>query len=531
MINLLSNLYFKPSAGREFGGLFLGALFICLSFPPFNLSFLAWFSLLPLFFLFERESGFWPAWIRSYLFLLIAHTTTLYWICFSTVAGGVLAILVNPVFMMIPVTLFLLLRQFLTGWHQLALLGGLWIFGEYFLSLWELAFPWMLLSNTQFLFSPVLQWASIGGAWLVSGWVFLFNLLVYPIIKSVLSGKQVTHQDVQFPVFAVCGIILAGYLIGEADIPQTGRIQAAVVQPNVDPWIKWDQDLENYEQLMALSRKVIEQDSTVRLIVWPETAVGFYLLDPRGEFIRKEMEDYTASHHTAILTGFPHISYYEDSLTAPPSARWSRMSQKYYHHYNAATLIDGYEPAHAYSKISLVPFAERVPWVDSVPFMKDLRFNLSGLGGWGKGRDTTNFKLAGTEGAVFPSAICYESAFPELIGRFTSKGATFLTVITNDGWWGNTSGYHQHFEFSRLRAIENRRWVVRSANNGISGFIDEKGNVISSTGYWTEQTLTATVGLISEQSVYQKTGNWFPWLALFLSAGLLATGLFRRIKQ
>lgn len=529
MQSFFKSLFIEPKAGKEFLGYFLGGLFWCLSFPPFNLSFLGWVSLLPLFFLFKRNEGFGTTWVKTYLYLLITHTLTVYWICFSTFAGGMGAILVNPIFLMIPVTIWLMVRNRIKSEAlSLVLLLFLWIVGEYFLSLWELAFPWMLLANGQYLISPLLQWASVGGAWMVSAFVFAFNILFYFLAQSWIHDRPITNKIRLLITFSVLMPVLIGFFIGQEKLPAVGKLKAGIIQPNVDPWIKWDKDLENYEQLMKLSDSLIQIDTSVNLIVWPETAISYYLLDDRGAFIRREMETFSSEHHTAILTGYPHIFYYEDSLSAPPSARWSRMSQKYYHNYNAATVIDGITEPHFYGKISLVPFAERVPWVDSVPFMKDLRFNLAGLGGWGKGKDTSNYVLARNPKAVFPSAICYESAFPEQIRTFVKKGATFLTVITNDGWWGNTSGYHQHFEFSRLRAIENHRWVVRSANNGISGFIDPHGNVIQSTDYWTERILSQEIDLISDHTLYQVFGDWFPQLLFVLSLGIMGLVLVRK---
>lgn len=532
MKNFLAKYFISPSAVNEFILFLITGLFWCLSFPPFKFSFLSWFMLVPFFFMLNRENQNKIIIGKTYLFLLISHVLTLYWICFSTVMGGVLAILVNPLFMMFPIFIWLFFRKKIASeFIQLLVLALLWIAFEWLLSLWELAFPWMILGNTQFLFSVELQFASVGGVFLISFFVFLFNIIFYFILKEWILSEKPHVKNWLFSLgFLFIFILFAGFFLTTQTEHPIGKLTAGIIQPNIDPWEKWDSDNEanQVDQMENQTRKLAVQDSTLRLVIWPETAVPFYLLEGSDNVFRNSLVRLSNEKNLAIATGFPHLQIYDDSTFAPPSARYSDWRKKYYQHFNAATVIDKNNIPVAYGKICLVPFAERVPWIDAYPFMKDLRFNLAGLGGWGKGLDTINFKLSSDADAIFPTAICYESAFPDLIKSFTQKGATFLTIITNDGWWGNTSGYHQHFEFSRMRAIENHRWIVRSANNGISGFIDPKGNVIEQTEYWKQTELSHQIELYDSETLYVKFGNWFPKLCLILSAVLVGWSFFKK---
>lgn len=531
MITTIRSILFPGPEGPTWKVMIAGALCWVLSFPPFNLSFLAPGLMFPVFAILTSTRSNWKKAGEMYVYLLLAHSLTLYWICFSTLAGGVLAILVNPVFMMIPVSFWLLTRSFVTHRLQLAYLGTLWIGFEYLLSLWELAFPWMLLGHSQFLFAWILQWASVGGVWLISLVVFLAAWWVWELnITHQRTGtwsKSLLYAGVAGILFILAG----GWLLSGQTIPETGTVRAAVIQPNVDPWAKWDGDNEyqNLVQLTRMTRSAVLIDSSIQLAIWPETSVSFYLLADRGRWALDDIRLLSKETGIQVATGYPHVTYFDDSTKAPASARFSRGQGRYYLHYNAATLIDSGQNQIPYGKMMLVPFAERVPWVDSVPFMKDLRFNLAGLGGWGKGQDTVVFSLSGSDSVRFPLAICYESAFPHLIREFTLRGATVLAVITNDGWWGHTSGYSQHFEFSRLRAIENRRWVIRSANNGISGFINPHGKVIRQSEFWTEDILIEKAGLVETRSLFVRWGHWVPVSLLIIGFLLIPIGVFSRL--
>lgn len=528
---MIQKFFFNKTASNEFLLILFSALCYALSFPPFNVSILAWFMFIPIFHFILSEPNRLQIFVRLYLWLLISHVFIVYWICYSTIGGGILAIVFNPLFMMTPVVIYLFTSHKLKSTAlKIMIFSLLWISFEYFQTQWELSFPWLILGNSQYLFSYEMQWASLGGTWILTFFVLFFNVLGFYLLQFYLNESKIKTPIVITYISMIMLIFTGGYYLKNQKPAINATSVIGIVQPNIDPWKKWDSDQEvnNFDQLLEQSTKLLDNTNHPDLIIWPETAVPFYLLSDRGNVFYQSLVRFSLENKVAIATGFPNLFIYEDSAVAPPSARFSEWRQKYYHHFNAATLIDGNLTPRSYNKINLVPFAERVPWIDLYPKFKDARFNLAGLGGWGKGQDTINFQLSNNPRIIFPTAICYESAFPDLIRTFSKKGASFISVITNDGWWDETSGYKQHFQFSRLRAIENRKWIVRSANNGISGFIDPFGDVVYQTDFWTQTEIKHQIELISEQSFYVRYGNWLPLLA-FITAIILI--IYGRIKS
>jgi apolipoprotein N-acyltransferase len=156
-----------------------------------------------------------------------------------------------------------------------------------------------------------------------------------------------------------------------------------------------------------------------------------------------------------------------------------------------------------------------------------------GISGWGKGRDTVLFEVQRASGppAKFGAMICYESAFPDFVRQFTRNGAEFLVVITNDSWWGNTSGAYQHVGMASLRAVENRRWIVHCANGGISAFVDPLGRVHHATSMYTSVKLWETITLQRQIPFYVRSGDVFAQGCLGSSGVLLVIAFVRKARR
>ena len=171
------------------------------------------------------------------------------------------------------------------------------------------------------------------------------------------------------------------------------------------------------------------------------------------------------------------------------------------------------------NKSQLTPGVEAIPeWMG---FMKNYSITMGIARGTLKTDDEA--KVMTFDGHKIGAAICYESAFGEYVSQFCKKGADLLFVITNDGWWGHTPGYRQHFEFSKLRAIENRRCVARSANTGRSGFINQRGDVLQRTHYWEPDAIKATLKANDKVTFYAKHGDYLSRIAVYLTFVLLIT--------
>jgi len=203
---------------------------------------------------------------------------------------------------------------------------------------------------------------------------------------------------------------------------------------------------------------------------------------------------------------------------------------RFFETYNASMmLLPGNGTPQIYRKMRLVPFAERVPYVDYLPWLGHLTFSLAGINGWGKGRDTTIMKLHSSRNVQVKIAniICYESIFPGLVTEFVRKGAQVLTLVTNDGWYATSYGPYQHLAIGRIRCIENRRAMARCANTGLTVVIDKYGRIIAEIPWWQEQTLTTEVPLENSLTFYTTNPDLLPKAALALSALLFLIAFFK----
>jgi apolipoprotein N-acyltransferase len=312
-------------------------------------------------------------------------------------------------------------------------------------------------------------------------------------------------------------------------------IRVGIIQSNVDPWEKWGKGVSGYETIrryLSMTADLLRDSSSSvpQLVLWPETAIPYYVLTERNSLLRGELQAAVNSLGAAVLTGLPNAVYYTDSTAAPPSAKRDRITGERYDSFNAAALFQpGVKEIPWYGKMKMVPFAERIPYADFFAFADFLRWNV-GIGGWQIGRDTVVFTHQAT-GARFATVICYESVYPDFVASFVRKGAEFLTIITIDSWWGRMSGAFQHQQFALLRAIENRRWVARCAVGGISCFIDPYGRAHQKTELFTVARLSAGIERLTELSFYTRHGDWLPVIAVVFSAMFLAAGVGKRFYQ
>jgi len=185
-------------------------------------------------------------------------------------------------------------------------------------------------------------------------------------------------------------------------------------------------------------------------------------------------------------------------------------------------LLPGESNVQVYRKMRLVPFGERVPYSEYLPWLERLSFSLSGISSWQQGREATVMTVRGNDGKPFRIAniICYESIFPGLVAQFVSGGAELLTLVTNDGWYGTSYGPWQHAAIGRLRCIENRRSMARCANTGVTLCYDSYGRTIAETEWWQPTVLTADAPLESGMTFYTSHPDLFPKGCLAVVAAL-----------
>jgi apolipoprotein N-acyltransferase len=206
-----------------------------------------------------------------------------------------------------------------------------------------------------------------------------------------------------------------------------------------------------------------------------------------------------------------------------------RRTNEYVEDYNSLMLVEPHRPVReVYKKMKLVPFAERIPYAETFRFLiEPLKWSV-GISGWGIGKDTVLFVTKTRDGATdrFAGIICYESAFPDFVRQFVLRGAQFVVVVTNDSWWGNTSGAYQHIAFASLRAVENRRWIVQCANGGISAFVDPSGRIHQATKMYTTDAISRAIEPRSGETFYDRHGDLFAQLCCVIALGFLLSASY-----
>jgi apolipoprotein N-acyltransferase len=528
------------SKGHRFALACSAGLMLAAAFPPSPLYSLAYVALIPFLLLLESLEGTWKILRFSYLTFLIFHIATLYWIggfvngkdVWLMIAGASV-VMIHPLFYLPIVLLYVWVRK------RLGLIPGLvffvlaWISYEFSHSLSEFSFPWITLGNSQAYDLQRIQIAEFTSVYGLSFLVLTFNVIGFVLITK-LATRSWSFRSRPAIVTLVTLVVLyfGSWMYGEIRMRQfaidggTDSVDVGVIQPNVDPFDKWSKLSEQVPILLGYTEKLAGEKTD--LVVWPETAIPLFVLQPQYVTYLSSIRSILDSLRVSLLTGLPSLVYY-DSINAPITAQKSQISGKYYEEFNSTTtFVPGQSLSPVYRKIILVPFAERIPYAETFRFLiEPLKWNV-GIGMWGIGTDTVVFSVPLRNGhsVRFSSMICYESVYPNFVRQFVKKGAQFLVIITNDSWWGNTSGAYQHVSYASLRAVENRRWIVRSANGGISGFIDPVGRITNETKLYQAAAIRGIVRSLDEMTFYAQHGDIFALLcvagmALFLILTLL----------
>jgi apolipoprotein N-acyltransferase len=209
-----------------------------------------------------------------------------------------------------------------------------------------------------------------------------------------------------------------------------------------------------------------------------------------------------------VLTGAEDIKIYNTRKTNTANS-WDPQGNEFYDVFNAAVNIENSAEVQFYHKSKLVPGVETMPFGNALLFLKPIFEKLGGATGYYGTQDEPGVFYSQSGIGAAP-VICYESIFGEWVTQSVHKGAQFIAVITNDGWWENTSGKDQHLDYAKLRAIETRRWVCHSANTGISAFINQRGDVVQQTKWWTKTAIKQDINLNSDLTFYVLHGDYLP---------------------
>lgn len=504
------------------------ALLLCAAWPPWGFSPLIFIAFLPLLLVQHIVSGdnrlrAKHLFVYAYITFLIWNSVVTWWVWNSSAGGAMLAFLVNSLLMALVFLVFHKVKRNLPERLGNFVFIPVWISFEYLHLDWDLSWPWLTLGNVFAEDFKWIQWYEYTGVFGGSLWVLLVNVLLFelyvhrntllrPVKKKIIHATAVT-------LLIVVPIVVSYLLFNVSSITkQPQGIDVVVVQPNVDPYKKFNGNYqEDLNNMLALAAS--KADTNTDYMVFPETAIVENLWENEINntwSVNRVREFAKAYPNTTIVFGASTAYQFMPGEPHTASARKFEKHDIWYEYYNTALQFDKSAEIKIYHKSKLVPGVEQLPYPAIFGLLGELAIDMGGTTGTlGKQEERTVFES--DNGKVAP-VICYESIYGSYVGEYVRNGAEYIFIITNDGWWGNTPGYKQHLLYGRLRAIETRKAIARSANTGISCFINTRGEIEQPQPWWNARAIRQRIASQPGLTFYVRFGDYIAVLLLIVAA-------------
>jgi len=511
---------------------FLSGILLFIAWPPLPVPFLVFIAFVPLLLLEDHHYKVADRPLQYYfqivLTLTIWNAATTYWTWFASPAGALAAILLNAQFQSLPWLLFHRTRKIFGDKLAYPALVGFSLTIEYLHFNWDIAWPWLNMGNVFAGSTWAIQWYELTGIQGGSLWIYAVNILLF-FAFTRYSGWKAWVKPAIWIVLPLLLSVYMGYRL--IDRQKGDAIETLVVQPNIDPYTDKFDGMSPEAQLSRLFRLTdsMVTDNT-QLVLWPETALTKYLDESSlsQEPVVQQIQQWVHAHPKALLvTGASTVHFYQNAGEKTRTSREIEGSDGvFYDSYNTALAFESDKEIRLYHKSKLVPGVEKMPYPRIFGFLESMAIDLGGTSGsLGRSDSAVVFK---EEAFALAPIICYESVFGAYVGEYVTNGANMLAIITNDGWWKDTPGYQQHFLYARLRAIENRMYVARSANTGVSGFIDPSGKILMHSDWWTQDALRMNIFASDRITFYAQSGDYLGRISAFLSVLILLAGFVKR---
>ncbi len=466
---------------------------------------------------------------------LVWNSITTFWIYYSTAFGMVFALLVNSLLMSLVFFLFHKVHHWSHN-NRIAyiFLVGCWIGFEYMHLHWEFSWPWLNLGNGFATYYQWIQWYEYTGTFGGTLWVWLVNLLIFfsfmatqPKRINILRAMAVSF--VLLPI-GVSYLIFPDYASAEA---KEEYIETLILQPNINPYTeKYNTtDKRVGDLLLKLTEEKIT--SNTQLILAPETvfADGTNIDSWSFSVAKRQVEELKNKYpNTAFIGGISFYKLIKDEAKIEKQTNLARPGL-WFNDYNSAIAVVPGREDDFYHKSKLVVGVENFPYQDWLkPILGNVMIDLGG---------TVAMKTTQPERSVFELTdqtkvapiICYESVYGEYVGGYVNNQAQILAIITNDAWWEDTQGHQQHLSYARLRAIEHRRAVVRSANTGISAGILPNGEITQKLGYEKQGSLLVNLPLENKITFYARFGDYIARIGIFLAIFSFLLALSQKLRD
>jgi len=522
-----------------FGALGTGFL-LALCWPPLPLGFLVLVAFIPLFWveeiIIEKKQNKLIYFFCVFIAMLLWHLVSLRWFINMSFKDGIIVSIIDSLliasFLMIPH----LLKRY--GKYQIGHFAFIcfWISFELLQVNWELSFPLLSLGTSLGMFPQLIQWYEWTGVIGGSIWILTINILAFKLVRKIKlqrkTGKKIKLKNGYLYLSLVLLVPILWSLIRFFTYQENGRsIEVVAIHPNINCYTekyKWSS-----EQLLSryLSCTFQQISPETDYVLWPENAI------PNTEwaseldqflpfqFLKDSLKRFPKAK---IITGgisydlYPHKKIngkYPVNVTHSPN-----LNQAYYT-YNAAFQLEaGKDHVAMRSKQQLVPVEESIPYGRWLGFLRDISGSLGGYVFSASKKNEHVFRAA--DGTKVTPLICYESAFGGATANYVQQGAQVLFVLLNEGWYKHQQGAQQFLYLSAIRAIETRRCVARSSNDGISGFINQRGEILQLVNDYQPLAIKQSLKLNSKLTLYTYFKDLLAQIAAFLAFALALYTLF-----
>jgi apolipoprotein N-acyltransferase len=535
----------------------LTGLLLSLSWPAGGFPFLAFAAFVPLLwvehYIFMHRDRYRPfsVFFHAWIAFLVFNVSTTWWILYATVPGMVVAMLLNSLFMSVPVGLMHLARRVLPGRQGPVSLLFFWLSFEYLHARWDLSWSWLDLGNVFAAFPAWVQWYEYTGVAGGSVWILSVNLVMFYLLRQLFPKGPFIHRysqsegpvganhqgTAQIPGAAkktiILSVILAAAFVvpslisfsmwhGYEEVPDP--VEVVVVQPSIDPY---DQARTPEEAQRRIDRMISLADQALtpqtRFVVAPEGASphGIWMGQEEMHAMVRSVREHIA-YHPGLTWVFGSMVYrlYAPGQQAPPSARPNPGGDGMVDVFNSSLMIEEGRAASFYHKSKLVPGIEQMPFYRVLGPLGKIVERFGGTASSLGTQDRRGMFQTSEDMAVAP-VICYESIYGDYMRGYYHQGAGLILIMTNDGWWRNTPGHRQHNQYARLRAIESRKSIARAASTGISSFINQRGEMLKQSGWWESTAMVHTLNQNHRLTFFALHGNFLGKLSLFLTLLLL----------
>jgi apolipoprotein N-acyltransferase len=496
------------------------------------LAFVAWLPLLHALELHEgsrSRRSFMPYVLAA---VLLWNAATSWWFFLvseplgTRLVSGFSPMLVNSLLMLLPWWFMRPVRRHMGRSAGYAALVVAWVAWEHLHHLWDLKWPWFTLGNVFATRPAWVQWYEVTGALGGSVWVWLVNIALHHALRMPMhDGVRLAHRRWLLAAALFGAPLLVSFVRYFTYGTDARTAEVVVVQPNIDPYSEKFGGVDPLVQLDSMLRLAEgAMTSNTALVVMPETALQeSATLDLRTDPVKlhglweNDIEQAESVHRlrafqqahpgVALLTGMSSARLFRGGDDLPHTARPIDGTDLWYEAYNAALFLPSQGAAVCYNKSKLVAGVEMMPFEAVLGRLGALSVDLGGVSGSLGTQEERSVLRDDLHALRVAPAICYESVFGAHVGAHVANGANLIAIITNDGWWGDSPGPRQHLTFASLRAIEMRRSVARSANTGISCWVDPRGVVHDRTAWWQPASFRAQMPLNGTPTIYARFGD------------------------